>query len=397
VKRRLLGVAACCGAALAAESLLTRHYYGRSYNYYRAAEVYWEDQQTLLLYLPDRLLFWRLRPNIRLKATETNEVFELRPERSGRRRFEWELRVGPKGFRGEDFPARRPAGELRVACFGDSRTIGEALEERDTYPARLASTLADRLPGRQVRVLNLGADGWSSHQGLALLDSQAAGYSPDVAVFAFGVNDTDTDWGLSDLDKARAMDSAFVTLQATLYRSMTFYWAQRQFLRAKGALFGRTRVVRPERDASGKRRSRVSEAEYAANLAAFAAACRRSGIEPVLLLLPVSPYRDWSSYAVPASDYASRFAQAQELQRRGEFAAAHAAFAAAAESTVFAAWSRAARERATAERIAVVDMSRPFLDVMQHESLYVDEMHPSPRGADLIARFLADAIVTQLR
>jgi lysophospholipase L1-like esterase len=359
--------------------------------------VYWEDQQTLLLYLPDRELFWRLRPNIRLKAAETNETFELQPGRSGRQSFEWELRVGPKGFRGEDFPERKPQVELRVACFGDSRTIGEGLEEKDTYPVRLVATLRDRLSGRPVRALNLGADGWSSRQGLSLLRARAAGYAPDVAVFAFGVNDTDTDWGVSDVDKARAMDSAFVTVQAALYRSMTFYWAQQQFLRARAKLYGRTRVVRPERDASGKRRARVSEAEYAANLGEFAAACRRSGIVPLLLLLPVNPYRDWSAFAVPGSDYAARFARGRQLREQGDLKAAHAEFAAAAESTVFAAWARAARARAAAEQVAVVDMSGPFYEVLPHEPLYVDEMHPNPRGADLIARFLADAIVEQVR
>src|SRR5574341_311581 len=135
--RRLVALALFVVTLAGIEILCERHYYSRTYNYYQAAEVYWEEQSTLLLYLPHRFLFWTLKPNIRLKAAENAQGYGLRPGQNVRTRYEWEIRVGPKGFRGPDFPARKPAGELRVACFGDSRTLGEALAASDTYPRRL--------------------------------------------------------------------------------------------------------------------------------------------------------------------------------------------------------------------------------------------------------------------
>ena len=41
----------------ATEALLREYYYSKTYSYYEATEVYWEDQNTLLLYLPHRFLF----------------------------------------------------------------------------------------------------------------------------------------------------------------------------------------------------------------------------------------------------------------------------------------------------------------------------------------------------
>lgn len=424
-RRGLLVAAGVVGLFAAAELGFTHLYYSRTYNYYKAAEVYWEDQSTLLLYLPHRYLFWTLKPSIRLKAAADADAHGLRPEHSGRQHHEWEIHVGPKGFRGADFPAAKPAGELRVACFGDSRTIGETLGERETYPAQLETLLRDRLPERGVRVLNLGADGWSSHQGLVLLERDALGFSPDVAVFAFGINDTDTDWGVSDLEKARRLDTPLVTVQRALYRSVTFYWAQRQLLWARAKLLGPTRVVRPARDPEGHGTPRLSRVEYGEKLRAFARVCRAHAVEPVLLVIPVNPYQDWEPYTprIPgaredaargelararsgapgetlprlrnlvASEpafYPARRALASLLREAGELAAAHAEFVAGAELTIFAEYNREARRVAAEERVGVVDATASFREVLPYQALYVDEMHPGPRGATLIAELLAD-------
>ena len=381
---------------LGAELLSRRYYYGRTYNYYEAAEVYWEEQSTLLLYIPHRSLFWTLKPGIRLKAAETAELPELGSEDGVRRRYEWEIRVGPKGHRGLDFPARKPKGELRVACFGDSRTIGESLAENETYPARLQALLRDGFRDRPVRVLNLGTDGWSSHQGLVLLKDNAD-YAIDVAVFAFGINDTDTDWGISDQEKARLLDRPLVSIQRTLYRSTAFFWAQRQFQSAQGALFGKTLVRRPERDPASPRTPRVSPDEYAATLRRMLAVCRERGIAPILLVMPVNPYRDWERWASPPEPYREHYARGRVLRRRDDLDAAHKEFTAALDATVFAAYNREALRAAAELGVAVVDARRAFFDVLRYEPVFADEMHPNPRGADLLARLLLDVIESRLR
>ena len=59
---RLLLLASSClvvaGVLLWLDDLFERHYYSGTYRYYETAEVYWEDENTLLLFSPDRELFW---------------------------------------------------------------------------------------------------------------------------------------------------------------------------------------------------------------------------------------------------------------------------------------------------------------------------------------------------
>jgi lysophospholipase L1-like esterase len=413
--RRLLrtgcGLLATLGAFATAEHLLERYYYSRTLSYHQAADVaYWEDQHTLLLYLPHPTLFWSLKPGIRLRATEDADPQTLRPERRRWHRLEWEVQVGPKGFRGPDFPTEKAPGELRVACLGDSRTLGEGLAEHETFPAGLQRRLREAV-GKAPRVLNLGHDGWSSYQGLALLKSRVIGYAPDVAVFAFGINDVDTDWGLSDRERAEKVSRPFVNVQRTLYRSMTFYFAQRQFLWAKGRLFGKTRLQGGQSPGDAGAVPRVSPPEYDANLREFARLCHARGIVPVLLVVPPNPYRDWSGF-VPSRDTGAvrpaslgeqqlegprNYARARELQARGDFEGAHVQFASGLEATVFAELNRIAARVAREEDALLVDVTSTFLQVAPHDSLYIDEVHANPRGAALIAGALAEAIVHRVR
>lgn len=428
-RRLFLAIGVVAGIALGAEIALERHYYhGRTYNYYDAAEVYWEDQSTLLLYIPHRELFWTLKPNVRMRVAEKARSYGLQPDQNGRIRHEWEIRVGKQGFRGDDFPVRKPPGELRVACFGDSRTIGEGLEEHVTYPARLEALLRRANVHRPVRVLNLGADGWSSHQGLTLLRTRALSFEPDVAVFAFGINDADMDWDLSDRAKARSLDSPMVTLQRTLYRSTLFYWLQRQYLGVKAQVFGKTRVRRT-RGVTGARVRRVSPEQYAANVRGFAALCRERRILPIVLIVPANPYRSWNddvtlrepganedqlrklgavmeSYppgeAIAAVEgmlradpgfHVARHALASLHRDQGDLSAADELFSSLAESSVFHRYNRAARSAAW--DAVVVDLTEAFHE-RRHEPLFIDAVHPSYRGAELIARELLQAIQVQL-
>ena len=111
------------------EALLTRHFYSRTYNYYQAADVYWEDQHTLLLYLPHRALFWTLRPSIRMKAADVTSAPHLRPEWSQQTRYAWEIHVSAQGFRGDDFAAtgrRRGTAADQTASARDRRFGGGA-------------------------------------------------------------------------------------------------------------------------------------------------------------------------------------------------------------------------------------------------------------------------------
>jgi lysophospholipase L1-like esterase len=108
------------------------------------------------------------------------------------------------GLRGPHPAISRPPDEFRVLCLGDSVTFGLGVGDDETWPANLERFLAGspRFAGRTVNVLNGGVPGWSSVQGMRLLD-RVSWYRPDVIVFWFGMNDVAHAWGRPDAEKGR--------------------------------------------------------------------------------------------------------------------------------------------------------------------------------------------------
>ena len=97
-----------------------------------------------------------------------------------------EFRYNSRGFRGPEFPARRP-GVRRLAVVGDSFTEGQGAREQDTYVRQLEDLLNAREPG-SWEVLNLGwraLDFPKLREHLRRRDRR----SPDVALFGMVLND----------------------------------------------------------------------------------------------------------------------------------------------------------------------------------------------------------------
>jgi lysophospholipase L1-like esterase len=99
------------------------------------------------------------------------------------------VRTDSRGLRGADRDEEWKKSRLRVLCLGDSVTFGVALANDETFPARLERALVERLPPETAPVvINAGVPGYSSVQGLRLLD-ELAPLEPDVVVWWFGMND----------------------------------------------------------------------------------------------------------------------------------------------------------------------------------------------------------------
>jgi acyl-CoA thioesterase-1 len=77
---------------------------------------------------------------------------------------------------------QRPA----IVCFGDSLTAGQGLDDGQAYPEQLQKLL-DRA-GYRFRVLNFGASGETSQDGLARI-SMVLAEKPAVVVLEYGAND----------------------------------------------------------------------------------------------------------------------------------------------------------------------------------------------------------------
>jgi lysophospholipase L1-like esterase len=98
---------------------------------------------------------------------------------------EVEVRINSAGFRGAEWPRRKPPGGLRVAVVGDSMTAGVATDEERTFVRRLESSLAARWRGRPVEVMNFGVSSASTGAELVTWREAVAGYAPDLVLLAF--------------------------------------------------------------------------------------------------------------------------------------------------------------------------------------------------------------------
>ncbi len=70
--------------------------------------------------------------------------------------FPYTITTNRHGFRGPDFPRERTPGVVRIACLGDSVTLGFFVDNDQTYPAYLRQLLAAQ--GIDSEVVNAAPD-----------------------------------------------------------------------------------------------------------------------------------------------------------------------------------------------------------------------------------------------
>ncbi|MBU0516086.1 MAG: hypothetical protein KJ621_15085 [Proteobacteria bacterium] len=91
--------------------------------------------------------------------------------------------------RGPDFRVPKPAGEFRIICVGDSTTFGWKNAVVQTYPHYLQEILTQKIPGRQIKVINAGVPGFNSAFALSYLALRLVQLQPDLVIIKLGYND----------------------------------------------------------------------------------------------------------------------------------------------------------------------------------------------------------------
>jgi hypothetical protein len=96
------------------------------------------------------------------------------------------VRINHDGFRGPDYPLRKPQGVIRVAVLGDSYVEAIQVAEDKTFTAVIGRQLGDcpALKGKRVEAMNFGVDGYGTAQELITLRRKVWRYSPDIVVLA---------------------------------------------------------------------------------------------------------------------------------------------------------------------------------------------------------------------
>lgn len=122
-------------------------------------------------YVPDNDLLYRFRPGFE------GQFYGIK------------ARISRQGMRGTEIKKAKSKDIRRILCLGDSRTFGFCVGETETYAAQLRQIWNRSHPQTPVEVLNAGAHGYSSYQGLRYLETRGLAFHPDVVTVAFDFND----------------------------------------------------------------------------------------------------------------------------------------------------------------------------------------------------------------
>lgn len=146
---------------------------------------------AVLLVIAELLLARTVRLPLRTPAPQVAydphplRRFTLRPSQEAYT-YQGRVRVGADGLRAV-VPAPPPAACRVVAGVGDSFTFGMGVHDEETWPSRLAASLAER--GVQAAVHNLGTISYGTAQELHLLDEHRARLGVTLVVHALYWND----------------------------------------------------------------------------------------------------------------------------------------------------------------------------------------------------------------
>ena len=109
---------------------------------------------------------------------------------------QWTSRTGAKrisinswGHHDDDFPKKKPAGELRGLILGDSVVMGHGLKYTETFAHQLENLMTGlKTRFSSFQIINTGVQGYSTYQEVEVLKRSFV-FDPDFVVVGFFFND----------------------------------------------------------------------------------------------------------------------------------------------------------------------------------------------------------------
>jgi len=221
--------------------------------------------------------FWEFQPNIVMYDDRRGISYHIN-EQSLRAPRRWE--------------PRKPRDVFRVLCLGDSCTFGLMLDRRQIYPERLQALLAARLGQTGCEVINAGVPGYSSYQGVRLLEKKFAAWDKDLVTVYFGMNDSDAAFLYGDAEQPsdRLLAVRRALEHSRLYQWLALWIAGR--MRAHAVAKGRPLVPLTEdewrkgRRVADRVRRRVTPDEMVHNYEHIAQLGREQGFRVLFMTCP---------------------------------------------------------------------------------------------------------------
>ncbi len=299
----------------------------------------------LFLGLSGSVLEWSLRQYARAEIRPSPTlIWELDPKGPGNNRF---------GMRYPDLPAKSEPAEFRVLVLGDSSAWGDRLERVDQRFSDVLERLLRRaFPKRRVRVLNAAVPGYSTFQMEVALRQKYLALQPDLLVLS-----TNSDWPRESRPDRERLPAVWLRPVLAVLDTSEVYLC----------LLGAVQASTAGTAEPGPTGPRVPAPESQANLEAMIQSVQARGGSAVVLNMPVNLAR-------------YRPGESVDLQPRNLHA-----------------WRRQARAAARNTGSAFLDLDTEWR--LRHggdlDPLFLDLVHPSPRGHQEIAERLFQVIRPQ--
>ena len=265
------------------------------------------------------------------------------------------LAINSQGFRDKPLKKSKPHGLFRILCLGDSTTFGFGVPIEAAYHSVLEDRLNRERSNEEIsyEVINAGAVGYSSCQGLNMYRYKGVKYKPDIVTFCFGINDAKARMPLSDGDIMQNKVPRFVKVltNKVLLRSHFF----RVFRHYAG---GKSATVENE-----KKVPRVSRDQYREYILELNGLCRANNARLVLITQPLP-----------------KVAMSVEPERVGKFYQ----------------YMKDLKDIAASENIPLLTVGELTENVSDETShLFHDLVHPNEAGHALIAEGLHSLLQAQ--
>lgn len=214
-------------------------------------------------YIEDPLMMWSLKPNY--KGT-----------------FLKYIKVNADGYRGRLYKIDKDENTFRILALGDSSTFGHRMPNSEIYHALLEEKLNEEYGGKiKFEVINAGAEGYTSYQGLNIYKYKFSEYKPDIVTAYFGLSDTKKNFHLSDREIVgdgvfRKIVNRYLMNTAT-YRLLTDL---------KSKLL-KSDFFKSDKDNLAAKVPRVSLSDYRKNIVELNELVKKNGSTLVLISPPV--------------------------------------------------------------------------------------------------------------
>jgi lysophospholipase L1-like esterase len=337
------------------------------------------------------VLFWRVRPHLNTEFQGVKVV------------------TNSLGLRSKEFAIKKEKNVYRIIVLGESPTFGWGVNFENTYAYLLERKLSNDNLKKKIEVINASQIGYTSYQGLILLQNYLLKYSPDLVTIPYVLNDIDVyrfyrNEGISD--KELSVPSHSLVMFSNVIDRSRFVVALKNFMKKIINSNDRIAVFYLKKQFK-LAKTRVSAEDYKANLLKIINICNANNIKVVFLKMPVNlslpSLSDQEKKLLMDGNSCSDFYYdlAQNYDKQGKYHQARFYYNQAREYKILDCYAQSkvyhsiVDEVSKKNNVPLVDVDALFVRTGTYQELFNglnDSIHPNSRGHEIIAEALSDTI-----